>query len=99
MVGSDQITNSDYLGSERSLEVLTDAIRLQVSSLNNLALKGILKLLLLGHPCLCFLLSNHLLTDHSKFSFCICQNMQLVSTLQVDPEYSLLFFNPRAKVR
>lgn len=51
VVGSDQITNSDYLGFESSREVLTDAIRLQ-----------------------------------------------LVSTLRVDPEYSLLFFNPRAKL-
>ncbi|XP_030530756.1 nuclear pore complex protein GP210 isoform X1 [Rhodamnia argentea] len=51
VVGSDQITNSDYLGSESSREVLTDAMRLQ-----------------------------------------------LVSTLHVNPEYSLLFFNPRAKL-
>ncbi|KAI6671315.1 hypothetical protein NL676_006200 [Syzygium grande] len=51
VVGSDQIVNSDYLGSESSREVLTDAIRLQ-----------------------------------------------LVSTLRVDPVYSLLFFNPRAKL-
>lgn len=41
----------------------------------------------------------HIITSCKFGSNCwCCSNMQLVSTLRVNPEYNLLFFNPDAKV-
>lgn len=103
----------DAIGSHCSAQlptseiVLTDAIRLQVCFCIVIVLQGPLDIcpflyelcILMGLKfwILWFIVATSLILSFWFFFF-VFLHMQLVSTLRVNPEYNLLFFNPNAKV-